>query len=187
MDVEGIGFKTADKIALSNGVKLNSVGRIKGYIVYLLEDLAQSGDSYIYANELNDYIFEELGDREEVLELFYDDNQKLIGNNVASAIKELQSQGVIIVEEETEFRHKNERRVYLTKSWELENEIAFHLHRITTGDNNFNFFEWEKLIKLQEDEQGWCFTDQQLKGIEDCLKNSLFLLLVELVREKPVC
>ncbi|MFA7689154.1 MAG: helix-hairpin-helix domain-containing protein, partial [Bacilli bacterium] len=122
-DIEGIGFKTADQIALDNGMSPKSKERIKGYIIYLLEELAQSGDSYIFASELNDFIFEEVGSREEILEMYYDNNGKNIGNNLSLAIQELEEKGILILEKESEQISKSERRVYLTKYWNLEKEI----------------------------------------------------------------
>ena len=175
-DIEGIGFKTADQIALDNGMSPKSKERIKGYIIYLLEELAQSGDSYIFASELNDFIFEEVGSREEILEMYYDNNGKNIGNNLSLAIQELEEKGILILEKESEQISKSERRVYLTKYWNLEKEIANELKRISESENDFEFENWKESIKIEEEKQGWYFTEQQIQGIEACLTNQIVFI-----------
>lgn len=47
VEVEGIGWKTCDAIALMGGMDKFSVQRVRAYILYYLEQIAQSGYSYI--------------------------------------------------------------------------------------------------------------------------------------------
>ncbi len=175
-DIEGIGFKTADKIALNNGMDQKSKDRIKSFINYLLEELAMAGDSFILASELTEYIFEELGSKEDILEIYYDENGEVAGNNIATAINELIQNNILILEDDNEYVSKSERRIYLRKYWELENEIAHHLKRINEAKNKFEFGDWRKVVKIQEEEQGWDFTQEQIKGIEACLNNQVVFI-----------
>jgi exodeoxyribonuclease V alpha subunit len=172
-DIEGIGFKTADTIALNNGMSPKSKERIKAFINYLLEELGEAGDSYIYADELTEYIYDELGGKDEILEFYYDENGNRIGNNIGVAIAELQEENLLVLEDN---EIKSERRVYLNKYYKLEEEIAYHLKRITEGKNKFEFGDWQELIKVQENEQGWDFTNQQIKGIKTCLEKQLVFI-----------
>jgi exodeoxyribonuclease V alpha subunit len=174
-DIEGIGFKTADKIALNNGTDPKSKERIKSFINYLLEELAEAGDSFIYAYELTDYIFDELGGKEEILEIYYDEDGRISGNNIGVAIEELKQKEILVVEE-NENISKSERRVYLKKYYDLECEISYHLKRLTEADNTFDFGKWREVVKLQEEEQGWEFTEEQIKGIEACLTNQVIFI-----------
>lgn len=162
-DVEGIGFKTADKIALSSGISPKSPQRIKGYINYLLEDLAQSGNSYITSGELTAYIFEEFNGKDNILEMYFNDNHEPCGNNISQAIDELQEENVLVVEDA---ENRSMRRVYLKKYWKLEKDIAYHLKRISDSPNEFEYSDWEKIIELQENKQGWRFTEEQKNGIK---------------------
>lgn len=175
-DIEGIGFKTADKIALNSGMSNSSKERIKAFINYLLSDLAEIGDSYILASELNDFIFDELGSKDEILEFYYDDDGDIAGNNIESAISELVEKGTLVLEEESEYIPRSERRVYLTKYYNLEKGIANHLKRITEGRNDFEFGDWQAVVKQQEEEQGWEFTEQQMEGIKACLENQVVFI-----------
>lgn len=53
MDVEGVGFATADKIALSSGIALNDTGRLKAGIMYVMEaEVMGDGHTYIEMGQL---------------------------------------------------------------------------------------------------------------------------------------
>lgn len=169
-DVEGIGFKTADDIALKSGISRTSPDRIKGYINYLLNDLAQNGNSYITSGELTSYIFEEFGGRENILEVYTDEEGNVIGNNINTAIEELKDTGILVVEENDK---KVARRVYLTKYYKLEQQIANHLKRIAKAPNKFKYDDWEQVVTRQEQKQGWTFTDEQKQGIKLGLDNQV--------------
>ena len=175
-DIEGIGFKTADKIAIDNGMNPKSKERIKGYINYLLQDLGECGDSFISANELRDFIFADVGDRDEILELYYNEDGKVIGNNISEAINDLEMEGLLVLEKEVENASKSQRRVYLTRYWELEQSVGRELKRIAKTENNFEFEDWKDSIKSEEEKQGWCFTEQQVEGIEGCLNNQIVFI-----------
>jgi exodeoxyribonuclease V alpha subunit len=172
-DIEGIGFITADKIALNNGMSLKSKDRIKAFINYLLEELAEVGDSYIYADELTEYIYDELGGKDEILEFYYGEDDNRIGNNIGMAIAELQEENILVLEDN---EIKSERRVYLKKYYKLEEDIAYHLKRITEAKNKFDFGDWCELVKLEEEDQGWEFTSQQIEGIKTCLEKQLVFI-----------
>lgn len=162
-DVEGIGFKTADDIALKGGIKRTDPDRIKGYINYILNEQAQEGNSFITSGELTSFIFEEFGGKENILEVYKDENDNIIGNNINEAIKGLKDNGIIQIEEN---ESKSQRRVYLTKYYRLEEEIAKHLKRIAKAENKFKYDDWEEILKQQEIKQGWTFTEEQRDGIK---------------------
>ena len=162
-DVEGIGFKTADDIALKGGIKRTDPDRIKGYINYILNEQAQEGNSFITSEELTSFIFEEFGGKENILEVYKDENDNIIGNNINEAIKGLKDNGIIQIEEN---ESKSQRRVYLTKYYRLEEEIAKHLKRIAKAENKFKYDDWEEILKQQEIKQGWTFTEEQRAGIK---------------------
>lgn len=169
-DIEGIGFKTADSIALKSGISETSPERIKGYINYLLHDLANNGNSYITSGELTGYIFDEFGGKENILEVYTDENGTITGNNIGAAIDSLQEKGLIIVEDN---ENKSLRRVYLREFYNLEKDICSHLKRISSASNNFKYSDWEEIVTLQEQRQGWKFTEEQKNGIKLGLDNQV--------------
>lgn len=169
-DVDGIGFKTADDIALKSGINRTSPDRIKGYINYLLHDLAESGNSYITSGELTAYIFNEFGGKENILEVYLDEDGNPTGNNINDAIDSLKENNIIVVEN-TE--PKSQRRVYLQQYYELEKKICEHLKRIANAKNKFEYSDWESIVTKQEQKQGWKFTDEQKEGIKLGLDNQV--------------
>ena len=170
-EVEGIGFKTADSIALKGGINPKSSERIKGYINYILNEKAQEGNSYITSGELTSLIFEEFGGKEAILEIYRDENGNITGNNINAAIDNLKSRNILVVEENAE--NKISRRVYLKKYYDLEKEIAHHLKRIANAENHFKYDDWENIVKKQESKQGWTFTEEQKQGIKLGLDNQV--------------
>lgn len=169
-DIDGIGFKTADAIALKSGISETSPERIKGYINFILNDLAQSGNSYITSGELTAYIFNEFDGKEKILEVYTDDEGNITGNNIGKAIEELTEKGIIVLEES---ENKSNRRIYLKEYFELENEICKHLKRIASAKNKFEYGDWEDIVAIQEEKQGWRFTDEQKNGIKLGLDNQI--------------
>jgi len=172
-DVDGIGFKTADAIALKNGMSLKSPKRIAGFINYYLNVIGEQSNSYVYANNLTAIIFESFGGKDEIFEEYKDDENNTIGNNVKEAIDGLVKQGILVVSEN---ENKSKRKVYLKRYYELELEIAQHLKRISLAKNNFVFGDWRETVKHEETKQGWAFTDEQLEGIEMTLKHQVSLI-----------
>ena len=170
LDIDGIGFITADNLALKNGMKKTSYKRIAGYIYYFFTSIANSGNSYVYAPNLTANIFAQFGGRDEIMEIYKDEEGNIIGNNISEAIEFLCEDGLLVVEENED---KAKRKVYLKKYYELEKAITGHLKRITEGSNNFVFSDWSEEMEKQEESQGWEFTDEQKEGIELTLENQV--------------
>jgi exodeoxyribonuclease V alpha subunit len=162
-DVEGIGFKTADSIALKVGIDPKSSERIKGYINYILRTEGLKGNSYLYATELLGLIYEEFGGKDKILKVYTDEEGNIIGNNIATAMQELETEEIILIEE---CENKARRRVCLSYFYNLEKEIAFHLKRLLEGKNSFQYSDWETKVKELEAKQGWEFTEEQKNGIK---------------------
>lgn len=169
-DMKGVGFKTADAIAIKVGVPPKSTQRIKGFIYYYLNTEGENGNSFVYASDLTAEIFYQFDGKENILETYTDENGEIVDNNINQAIHQMQEEGIIVLEE-NESRLK--RRIYLKKYYELEKKIAFHLNRLLQAENNFRYDNWEEIIKKQEEHQGWNFTQEQKDGIKLGLDNQV--------------
>lgn len=155
-EVNGIGFKKADQIALENGLEWDNPDRVKGFISHRLEEKAESGDSYIYADDLMYLIDTELGD---------------IGADIiGKSVKEMVADNVLGLTEPEGNRHK---RVYLTRYFNLEQKITDELKRILKGENNFVTGKWREDVNEMERLQGWRHTDEQIEGIERAIGNQV--------------
>ena len=56
-DIDGIGFLTADKIALAGGLQPKDPDRIGAWIKWFMEEEGNKGHSYITASELTSNLF----------------------------------------------------------------------------------------------------------------------------------
>lgn len=172
--VEGVGFKTADNIALKGGLYPKSVSRVKAFIVNFLETQAyEAGDSYVTAGELLTNIYGYFGGKENIAEDILDENSGDSTSNIALAIKELQDENIIQLEEG---ENKSRRRVYLNKIKDLEEQIAYHLNRLLKAENRFNYSDWQNKIAILEKKQGFKFAQEQIDGIKLGLKSQVCLI-----------
>lgn len=162
-DVDGIGFIKADEIALKGGINPKSTKRIGAYINYYLREQGEMGHSYVTATELLANIYNAFGGKDNIVEIYRNENGDIIGNNVQTAIQELQDNKIIVLEDNI---NKAKRRVYLLKYYNLEKDIAYHLKRLMRAPNHFNYRGWEEKVKALEAKQGFEFTDEQLDGIK---------------------
>lgn len=162
-DINGVGFATADKIALLNGFTTSDLRRVKAYILWCLDAQGENGHSYVSASELLGGIYSDLGGKEAVYEELVNLETGEITNNISLAISQLEKDGEIVLEKEGS---KANRRIYLTKYWELELSIAYHLKRLLNGANTFIVEDFDEKIKGAEESQGFQFTKEQLDGIK---------------------
>ena len=150
-DVPGIGFITADEIALKHGVKRDSVDRAAAATFYVLDQSKMNGHCYLLMSQLASDTAEKLlkGD----INLF----------KVSDAIKLLASQGEVIVEKD---------RVYLTSVYYAEQEVAKKIKAfINYKSEQFiaDLNELNTLLQPIEDARGIAFAPEQ--------KDALFTIL----------
>ena len=169
-EVDGVGFKTADSIALKGGISPKSPERIKGFVYYYLLNKAQEGNSYVYASELTQEIFNAFDGKDNILEVYYNEMDEPESNNINEGLNLLINAGLLVKEEEGD---KQNRRIYLKKYYDLEKEISNHLKRLLLSPNSFHYEDWEEKIAEKEKEQGWEFTQEQKEGIKLGLDNQV--------------
>lgn len=161
--INGIGFKKADEIALKVGIPSKSPDRIKAFVLHFLKEQGNSGNSYLFSKDLTIEIYNTFGGKENILEVYKDENGNIIDNNISKAIRELVHDNYIIVEDNEE---RSARKIYLKYYYHLEEQICAHLKRLLNSNNNFEFSNWKEILKKQEKKQGWTFTEEQKQGIE---------------------
>lgn len=151
-EVNGLGWKKADEIALKGGIDPLGETRVAEYIKYYLKMSGDNGISWVTPDQLLGAILDEIGEEVEdstitkaigSLGLWYDDKKTKIGLPY--------------------FR------------W-LSEQIATELLRIRDAESDFKYDGWEDRIKELEQEQGWEFTDEQMNGIKMGLENNVLLI-----------
>ena len=150
-EVKGIGWKTADKIALEGGMGEFSTKRIAAYIVHYLDEVGENGCSWITPDELMGAILEGVG--EEVPDA-----------NVTEAIHELG---------EELWWNIDKSKIGLRRYFNIEQNIAEELLRIRDAESKITYKDWEDTIKHLEHRQGWEYTDEQKNGVKTVLDNNI--------------
>jgi len=152
-EVTGIGFKTADKIAMKLGLEPRSPHRIRAAVQYVLWEAAAQGHVFLPQEEVFDLIKNLFSREEEEIE------ESLISQQINSLVEEKE----IFLEEEGE---GEEVKVYLAPFYHAEKGIArkllglkFSQQRIegSPGENNYHHLaltspQREALKKAREEE-----------------------------------
>ena len=153
-EVDGIGWKTVDTLALQGGMGEYDPKRISGWVLHYLESQGKNGISWVTSDELMISILATIG--EEVPD---------------SAI----SEAMISLEDKVWF-NENKTRFALKYYYNLEEEIAEHFIRLLKCDTKWDVPNWRDIVKRQELDQGWEYTEQQIEGIESILNNSVTVI-----------
>lgn len=173
--VEGIGFKKADEAACKVGITQYDIRRIKGFLLYYLNDQGEAGRSYLNYQDLMKALYDTLGFVPE--EIINTTAKQMIDNK-----------DVVVLD--------NGSKIALKKFYDLEKNIMNELFRLQIGlvkvvenDSNklnsihddyipksFNIGNWETITENVEEKQGFMFTDEQRAAIKLSLDNHVMAL-----------
>ena len=171
-DIWGIGFATADKIALSVGIPKDSPLRARATLAYTLEAEAEDGghcwtyenDLLLHANELTEIPTEILG---EALE-------------AEIAEGHLVAEGGSAGEAGTTWAERHDvtapRRIYLKSLYWAERQTAGHVRRILTSPCAFKPIDAGKAVAWWEEKAGFTLANQQATALERCLKSKFSII-----------
>jgi exodeoxyribonuclease V alpha subunit len=161
IEIDGIGFKFADKLALSLGIAEDSYFRITAGIEYILNNATNQGHCAMHLDEL-------ISEVEEQLSLYNTDSSTII----FSAIKESVKQNRIVSE-----KHDDETLIYLTKLYIAECGIAKKLYQMSCEKPS-----WQNLINVEEEIENLkenhypILKDKQLEAIEAAITNKIVII-----------
>lgn len=153
-EVRGIGWKTADKIALEGGMDEFSSKRIGAYIIHYLDTCGENGNSWITPDELMGAILEEMGD-------------EVPDENITAAIQELGNEL---------WWDKHKTKIGLRRYYDIENKIAQELIRIRDAKSDIIYDDFEDTVKHVEHRQGWQYTEEQISGAKAGLDNNVLVI-----------
>lgn len=187
--VDGIGFKKADEIACKVGVDQFSPERIRGFLIHYLSEQGEAGKSYLVYQELMRALYDTLGfvpeeiimsvaknmmDNNDVIVV--DDGEKIaltkyynLEKNIRNELIRLQIGNIDVVEESDDGNDI---------PCDDENSITYDPISIYDSyiPQKFNFADWEEKIKEVEAEQGFEFTEEQMKAIELSTSNNVIAI-----------
>lgn len=153
-DMEGIGFKTADEIAVKSGILRDSEFRIRSGISYTLMLASQEGHTYLPRQVLSRRCSELLQIEESLIEEQYMNLQ-------------MERKIICVQKEETE--------VYLSSFYTMEANSATLLERLNV-DCSFSEEELEKRIKEIEKETKQVLDERQMQAVKEAVGHGLLLL-----------
>ena len=153
-EVEGIGWKRADEIALAGHIEFDSPTRIGAYIVYYLNRCGDEGYSWITPDQLLGSILDNLG-------------EEVPDENITTAIRELGNKL---------WWNEEKDKIGLSKYYNIEHKVAEELIRIRNAKSNICCDDWEEHIDHLERVQDWKFTDEQMNGIKTVLNNNITII-----------
>lgn len=153
-EVDGVGFKKADGIALSNGESENSTKRLRAYIKHILSEAGESGYSWISSSVLVDRIESEL--------------YEFQIETIIDVVEKMKKDGILLDGEKG--------KVALKYYYELEEQIATELFRLKNSQGDFDFEGWEDRVKVAEKLQGWEFTEEQIEAIKMIMSEQVHIL-----------
>ncbi len=159
-DISGVGFKTADIIAMSMGIQADSENRIRAGILYALQLAAQYGHVYLPEPELYRYCIELLGVPFEILE---------------HIVAELTIDRKLIVKVKETADGDEERQVYAAVSYFTELGVARMLHDLNFRDDISDQAVARQLTKI-EDNLDIELDDIQRRAVFEAARSGVFVL-----------
>ena len=154
-DIAGVGFKTADEIALRMGFSPESSMRMKAGISFALSMAASNGHTYL--------LYEDL----------YEESKRLLGISEAefeNDIYELTIERKIVLKE-----LKGERRVYNNNLYYMELTVARKLLDLNAKSEN-NYKVMEAKVKEVEAKTGIKLGDLQRKAVYEAVESGLVII-----------
>ena len=174
-DIWGIGFATADKIALSVGIPKDSPLRARATLAYTLETEAEEGghcwtyenDLLLRANELTGIPTEVLG---EALEAELAEGRIVAERDPAAP--------AAAPDADWSARHDvtAPRRLYLRAYCWAERQTAAHVRRILAAPCAFRPIDAEKAVAWWERKAGFTLANQQATALTRCLANKFSII-----------
>lgn len=153
--VDGIGWKKADAIALGRGIATDSVERISAYIEYYLQCRSDEGHTWADPQDLWGATVYDLGI----------DNQDAF----RTALYSMQQADKLWWNDE----HSQIALSYLRN---IEMEIAQEMFRLSSAPPLPPSEDATRAIGLMEQEQGWSFTEEQLRAIKGTLDSNVSII-----------
>lgn len=156
MDVFGIGFHTADMLAMKLGFDSNCLLRAEAGLLYMLMELSSEGHIYYPEDKLIEKTSGDLN---------------IDSGLVAEALTNLQKEERIIIDE-----LDDHRGVYLYRHYVYESKIAFYLKRLLNSPRTACFKNVEATINTVLSKMKIELAEEQLEAVHTATKSKIMVL-----------
>lgn len=155
-DIWGIGFKTADQMALRLGMSPTSPERVKAFITYLLEKDTEQGHVFSYLIDIQKAVRKEL---------------EIEPEKVTEAVQTLDEEKRIVLEE-----GDTGTAVYIPFFYKAQEEVASDILTLARTPFKLPDFDVEKAVDEVEKEMGVRFSDAQKLAIRESLAKKILVI-----------
>lgn len=155
LDIDGLGFRSVDKMAMSLGFKEDDPKRVKASILYAISNLANMiGDTYYNLKSI-------YGELNKIV--------KIDNDTFNNSLKELINEGLIIQIDDKYFHYKY---------YQAEVSIAKHLKYYINKKINQVVLKrhFETILKQIQEDEGLIYSNEQKEAIFKALNNGLFII-----------
>ena len=154
-DIEGVGFRTADEIAVRVGIRMDSDFRIRSGILYVLLQASTEGHTYLPEEELTRRTGQLLEVGEEQIEKQYMD--------LAIERKIIMKQG------------ENQTQIYAASFYYMEANTATMLKQINVS-YDVPDLEIEERVRRIEKQTGMEMDEHQMTAVKEAVRNGLLII-----------
>ncbi len=156
-DIWGVGFKTADQIAMKLGLEPKSPERIKAFIRYLLEKDIEQGHIFSLENDLKSNCIAELGIIQE--------------EDFDKALQSLKKQHMIVAEEVD-----SDVAIYLPFFYDAQQEVVQNIHTLSGAPFLTPPFDVAKALSDVEEALGFQFSEAQRQAIQESFEKKMLVI-----------
>ncbi len=156
LDIWGVGFRTADQMALKLGMSSSSPERIKAFLLYLMEKDNEQGHVFSLRSELEKNCMKEL---------------EVEKDKTRDAIDVLIQQKSVI-EEQVD----SDKALFLPFFHKAEEEVAQSIHKLASLPFLTPDFDVDKEISEVEEELGLEFSSKQKLAIRECFYQKFLII-----------
>ena len=154
-DIEGVGFRTADEIAVRVGIRMDSDFRIRSGILYVLLQASTEGHTYLPEEELTRRTGQLLEVGEEQIEKQYMD--------LAIERKIIMKQG------------ENQTQIYAASFYYMEANTATMLKQLNVS-YDVPELEIEERVRRIEKQTGMELDEHQMTAVKEAVRNGLLII-----------
>ena len=156
LDIWGIGFKTADQIAIKLGTDPHSIERVKAYILYILEKDNEQGHVFSYASEVKAKCTEEL---------------EVEPDHADRALDDLLKAGKAVREE-----LGADAALYLPFYYQAQEEVARAIHNLAEFPCRAPDLDLDAAIAATEKDLGLAFSELQKGAIRQSFEKKILVI-----------
>ncbi|MBE5923055.1 MAG: ATP-dependent RecD-like DNA helicase [Lachnospiraceae bacterium] len=165
-DISGIGFKTADAIAMHGGIGVYSEFRIRAALVYTLNQAAGLGHVYLPKRMLLNWTLKLLSQNEQEIECDYDS----VAETTEIQLSNLAVEGKVVMS-----RQNDEDIVYSSYYFNKEKDTA-RLLLETRMDADYSEKILEMTVSFIESEEGIELEDMQKEAVKQAASNGVVVI-----------